>query len=544
MILDLTLRTKLYLATVGATAVLLIMAGVTWYSNSAAEAALRQVVEQNVKPLLALQTIDRQLKEVRFRVAGVMLDQMPAPGSRQHLADARIAIPKAWAEYKATAATDATSSDENETTARLDNGLAGLNAVFDKLDRAYGSANDKKDLEVILEDEWPGVTTQVMKPMDKLIEIRDKDVAATYAASRVLSSRLDRMALAIFAAALAGMLVISVLMVRGITRSVRGFQAALAKVADGDLTVSAEERGKDEIAEMARALNSALAKLRATMDGVNLASNKLTTASQDLSHRADEVRDDAENQSGSVMRVSASMQELTVSVGEISEGATRVFSSAERARDIAAQGLGLMQESRQATDACLTAATASTDAVSELSGSIVRIDQIATVISEIADQTNLLALNAAIEAARAGEQGRGFAVVADEVRKLAERTTQSTTDIANMVHTIQRQAQTAVQAMGEVNRAVKDDAEKIAQLETSFTEITHAARDVVFVTEEIANATRDQRQVSEITAQDMETISQAVERSSETIGRVASNAAETADTASVLQALVARFRLA
>ncbi len=542
MIHNLTLRAKLYLSTAGAAAVLFVMVGVTWYSNGTSNAALTQVVEQNIKPLLALQTIDRQVKEVRFRIAGVVLDQMPAPGSRQHLAEARAAIPVAWQSYKA--ATTPTSDEERDVTQKIEQGLAEMSRLFDKLDKAYAASDDKKELPAILEDDWPAVTVGVLKPMDKLLAIREKDVEATYAASKALSDRLNAMALGIFAVALGVMLTLAFLMVRGITGSVRDFQATLSKVAAGDLAITARVAGRDEIAAMAGALNSALAQLREAMTGVGHASQKLSTSSQDLSQRAVEVRGDAEHQSSGVMRVSASMQQLSVSVGEISEGASQVSAAAGRASGIAAAGLSLMHESRAATEDCLRAATSSTDAVTQLSESIVGIGGVATAIDEIAAQTNLLALNAAIEAARAGEQGRGFAVVADEVRKLAERTTQSTADITHRVQSIQAQAEAAVHAMVQVNHAIEEDAAKIARLEASFQDISQAAQEVAGVAQSIASATREQRQVSEMTAQDMETISQAVERSGDTIAQVASNASETADTAQQLQSLVARFRLA
>jgi len=238
------------------------------------------------------------------------------------------------------------------------------------------------------------------------------------------------------------------------------------------------------------------------------------------------------------------MEQLTVSVGEISTGSAQVSEAANSAHEAAERGSQLMRESRVATERAQHASADATQAVSALSSSIQQINAISTVIREIADQTNLLALNAAIEAARAGEAGRGFAVVADEVRKLAERTGHSTTEISNIVRGVEQQAASAVQAMRAVDTDVAEDADKIGRLEEAFTQIVAAAGRVSSLSEDIAHSTKEQRVVAEQTANGMEAISQAVEHTSATIAQMAAAAEDSAHTAAALRQVVSNFRTA
>ena len=159
--------------------------------------------------------------------------------------------------------------------------------------------------------------------------------------------------------------------------------------------------------------------------------------------------------SAKVSTVAANMEEITVANSEVSEMAANASTAVNHNNDLARQGDSNVSENMAVIGNVVTTVNNSVNIVSQLNQSIQKIGQIATVIKEIAEQTNLLALNAAIEAARAGEQGRGFAVVADEVRKLAERTSLSTTEISTVINAIRSETYDAVNAMGDIESEVK-----------------------------------------------------------------------------------------
>jgi methyl-accepting chemotaxis protein len=334
------------------------------------------------------------------------------------------------------------------------------------------------------------------------------------------------------------------LLVRAISRSVAEVNTALSRLAQGDLTVRANIITRDEIGRMAESLNATVARLRDTLDGVSQASARLAVASASLQSDAEVANARSQAQTENVMQVSAAMEELTVSVSEISSGAENVAQAATESKQLAEDSGQYMQKNDVAMTRALSAVSSSSATVAQLSDAIGKISEITKVIEDIAGQTNLLALNAAIEAARAGEQGRGFAVVADEVRKLAERTTASTADITAMIKAVSERAAATVTAMAAVSGDVEEGAAQTRQLGESFTRIVAGAVSVMELVAEMSVATKEQTQVATQTSQSMETISRIVEETGATIANFADTARSAAETATELDRLVGQFKTA
>lgn len=537
-----TIKTKLIFIGILAGLVSLILASVNMYSVSQGTKALATVYENQVEPVSALNDMDRTIKEIRFRMAGVILDQMPALDSSIHLKEAKNTIPQQWAQFKEKTQENAFSDEAREQIGKIDKKLELLSAFLGKLEKAYAS-EDNKIIGSLLEDEWPTVQSGLLKPIEQLVIYQQTAVKETYEKSRAQGNKLVATGLGVLIVSLLVMVASIYLIAANINQGIQALNNTLAKVAQGDLTATVPFMRTDEIGEMGQSLDDTTAHLKTIIERVKQAADSAANSSSNLSSQLDQMIGRSSARNERVMHVAAAMEEISVANAEVAHSAGDAGEAARRNEGFAGQGDSNMEKNRAAMGKVVATAHNSVGIVGNLNDSIQKIGQITTVIKEIAEQTNLLALNAAIEAARAGEQGRGFAVVADEVRKLAERTSSSTQEISGVVESIRKETEAAVASMSEVESEVRESANFNNQTGDALKQIVTAANQVNGLVSHIIVSTREQASATEAVARNMEEITALTEENSASIRQVGKEALDVSTIANELQNLVSRFRV-
>ena len=313
--------------------------------------------------------------------------------------------------------------------------------------------------------------------------------------------------------------------------------------------------GGEPAAASAIAQRVAVGDLAADVDAGSLAAgrlmrsiaemqNRLRTMIAEIDRLAGETSRAAEKQADSTSATAASIEELTVSINEVAQSAHASGESSDAVAGCAEQGRQLVTGSAAEIEAISAIVSRSAAQIGQLATRSREIGGIAAAIKKIAEQTNLLALNAAIEAARAGEQGRGFAVVADEVRKLAERTTKATTEIGAMVVSVQADTDSAVAAMSEAGPQVARGLDKAREASSVLEAILRQARTSSERVHEVAVATHEQATVAEDVARHLQHIASMTEETRATMHANAAAVAELEQLAGSLRKVVAHFRVA
>lgn len=311
--------------------------------------------------------------------------------------------------------------------------------------------------------------------------------------------------------------------------------AVTRRVAEGDLTVSVTAKNHDEVGQLLDATDKMCVQLRSMIGEVNAGIGTLANGVGKLASASQEVANSSGKQSDAAAAMASAVEEMTVSIDRVSQLSQEARTMAQSSGEISDSGAAVIGSAIQEMGSIAATVRESSGAVAQLGDQSQQIASIVNVIREIADQTNLLALNAAIEAARAGEQGRGFAVVADEVRKLAERTTQSTQEIAAMVGQIQDGAKTAVDSMNIGVSQVEEGVELANKAGGSIAEIKVGAARVGDAVVGISDALREQTAASQDIARNVEQIAQQAEHNH-------SQALQTSEAASDLELLADRLR--
>ena len=313
----------------------------------------------------------------------------------------------------------------------------------------------------------------------------------------------------------------------------------MQRVSAGDLTPQLE---KAPAGSLLASLDHMVDSLRQMVGEINRDANNLVTNAEKISRASDEVARAAEHQTDSTSAMAAAIEQLTVSSNHISDSARETARETSEAVVLAGKGSERVDQAAGAIEKIAHTVSDASTRIHALEERANQVSSIANVIKDIAGQTNLLALNAAIEAARAGEQGRGFAVVADEVRKLAERTSSATLEIEQMINGIQLDTVGAVEAMTAALPEVQEGVQLASSASESLQTIQSGAQRTLERVGEVADATREQSAASTSIAQRVEQIANMVEETTATIRSTAESAHELESIASNLKQLISRFK--
>ena len=431
------------------------------------------------------------------------------------------------------------------------------NRLFGEIERLHRNYDDYLDREVaaqragrtkeardLLANVSSPLSLELEKAIEQLVVHEQKAKQQVLDDQAATESRAESLVLALPAVGVLAGLLVATIISRSINSAVVAMLSMAEQIADNNLALGdLEIKSKDEIGKAGMALNQMKNNLRDLIRLIAGTAEHVASASEEISASATQQATSAEIQKEQTTQVAAGLQQMSVTVQQVSENSTAAADASRRAAEVARGGGVIVDETLSTMRTIADSVSGTAKKVEELGKSSDQIGRIVGVINDIADQTNLLALNAAIEAARAGEQGRGFAVVADEVRKLAERTTVATKEIAQMIRTVQQETKAAVAAMEQGTREVQEGVNTTSRAGDSLKQIIQVSEEVGEMITHIAAAATQQTTATEEIHKNMDQIAKLVKESAVGTQQSAQACQDLSGLALDLQKLVSRFRL-
>lgn len=381
---------------------------------------------------------------------------------------------------------------------------------------------------------------QAMGALSGAIETLTNEINAKTLAS-IDSASMETLLVVLVAIVVA--IAVSIAVVKPLTASLNRINQALNILASGDLTHKLDDSGQDEFAELSRNCNRLIDSLRGLIRGILDRSNQLAAAAEQTSAVTSQTTIGIQEQKSQVDQVATATTELSSSAQQVSHSADHALNQIKQADEEAQHMRMIAEENRRTIEALAEEVAKAGQVINKVHSDSDAIGSILDVIRGIAEQTNLLALNAAIEAARAGEQGRGFAVVADEVRNLASRTQESTQEIQQMIQVLQTGTQEAVAVMEQGRAQANSCVAKTEQANQALEAISESVHQAFDAGTQIANAAQEQNLVSQQVSEKLEHIALISEETASGADQTAQSSHQVAQLAEELQASVGEFKV-